>query len=189
MAKNISKELETAILAMPSKEKNKILIRLIAKNKILIEQLQFRLLEDSSFDLKVREEAAKEQIDYHINFCRERYPNLAIKHLRSAYSAILHYKKITADKIGEIKLGIYFVQKVLKSQGTYLQVSSHDSDRVLIQNYICKRLAGSYSLIGKIHEDYRIEFSIDFQEVLLLISGGNISQVAQIHGLPKHFEL
>ncbi|MES2796976.1 MAG: hypothetical protein V4683_13485, partial [Bacteroidota bacterium] len=43
----ISAELKSEILALPSKEKDKLLLRLIAKNDILVEQLQFQLVEES----------------------------------------------------------------------------------------------------------------------------------------------
>jgi len=46
MAK-IEKELQQAIVAMPQKEKDKLLLRLIGKDDILIQQLTFTLVEES----------------------------------------------------------------------------------------------------------------------------------------------
>jgi hypothetical protein len=55
MPKNISKELEAAILNLTQKEKDRHLLRLIAKNNLLREQMQFTLLEEEN-DLGWRRE-------------------------------------------------------------------------------------------------------------------------------------
>ena len=53
--------LKQEILDLPEKEKNQLLIRLINKDQVLIEQLHFRLLENE-WDLIQRFEALKEEI-------------------------------------------------------------------------------------------------------------------------------
>ena len=54
-------ELKQAIIDLPDKEKNQLLIRLINKDQILIEHLHFKLLEDD-FDLIKRYEDLKNEI-------------------------------------------------------------------------------------------------------------------------------
>ena len=56
------KDLKAAITAIPDKEKDKLLLRLIAKDKVLTEHLHFKLLEDES-DLEERHQLLKEEID------------------------------------------------------------------------------------------------------------------------------
>jgi hypothetical protein len=46
----IETEFKEAILAMPEKEKDKLLIRLIKKDKVLVNQLYFQLLETKSVE-------------------------------------------------------------------------------------------------------------------------------------------
>ena len=47
MAK-LEKDLQLAILSMPQKDKDKLLLRLVAKDAILVQQLQFTLVEEGT---------------------------------------------------------------------------------------------------------------------------------------------
>ena len=55
----IPKELEKAILSLAAKEKDKMLLKLIAKNDLLVQQLQYQLLENESFLEERRDEIRK----------------------------------------------------------------------------------------------------------------------------------
>ena len=57
----VPKELEKAILSLPVKDKDKMLLKLVAKSELLIQQLNFQLLEDES-DLKEKREEIKSTI-------------------------------------------------------------------------------------------------------------------------------
>ena len=56
------KDLKQAIVNLPPKEKDKLLLRLIAKDKVLTEHLHFKLLENEQ-DLNARHLALKSTID------------------------------------------------------------------------------------------------------------------------------
>ena len=58
--------LKQAVLDLTEKEKNQLLIRLINKDQVLIEQLHFRLLEDE-MDLIKRYEDLKDEIESTLN--------------------------------------------------------------------------------------------------------------------------
>lgn len=53
----INDELKRAICQMPSTEKDKILLRLIAKDEMLIAKMQYQLLEDENDVVKRRDES------------------------------------------------------------------------------------------------------------------------------------
>ena len=55
------KDLKIEILALPTKEKDKLLLRLVAKDKVLTEHLHFLLLEDED-NLRERIAVLKEEI-------------------------------------------------------------------------------------------------------------------------------
>ena len=57
----LTKELQKAILELPDKEKDKFLLRLITKNDLLVEQLQFQLMEDES-SVQLRRDDVKDMI-------------------------------------------------------------------------------------------------------------------------------
>jgi DNA repair exonuclease SbcCD ATPase subunit len=54
-------ELKKAVLDLPQKEKDKLLVRLISKDKMLIKQLHFQLLENAE-DLEERIEKLRKQL-------------------------------------------------------------------------------------------------------------------------------
>jgi hypothetical protein len=56
------KDLKASIINLPPKEKDKLLLRLIAKDKVLTEHLHFKLLEDE-LDLEDRKNRIKSDID------------------------------------------------------------------------------------------------------------------------------
>ena len=108
MAKLIEKDLEQAIIALPAKEKNKILIRLINKDKVLVEKLHFQLLEHPEFDLQLRQDAVLEEIENIKGYSSIKSKDLLTLQ-RSYFAQIAHHKKITADKIGEVRLGVKLI--------------------------------------------------------------------------------
>ena len=63
-------ELKSAILDLPIKEKDKLLLRLINKDETLVEHLHFQLLEDEN-DLIDRTKKVYEKID--VQFVKSRH--------------------------------------------------------------------------------------------------------------------
>ena len=59
------KDLKAAIIDLPLKEKDKLLLRLVAKDKVLTEHLHYKLLEDES-DLDFRKEHIKREVESQI---------------------------------------------------------------------------------------------------------------------------
>ena len=66
MFSKISPELKTAILELPEKEKDKLLLRLIRKDRTLIQQLHFQLLEGPT-DLEDRHERTLKLVNLEID--------------------------------------------------------------------------------------------------------------------------
>ena len=88
MSKIIDNELEDAILNLPVKERNKLLLRLIRKDKILTEQLHFKLLEHPEIDLKLRESEIYEYIDEYLYKRRGQSNKTVLLRLREIFSKI-----------------------------------------------------------------------------------------------------
>jgi hypothetical protein len=93
------KDLKYAITGLPAKDKDKLLLRLIAKDKILTEHLHFKLLEDTS-DLEARRLALSELIEENISelTASSRF-NVkdALLLLRTLNGKINHHYKVTKD--------------------------------------------------------------------------------------------
>ncbi|WP_064196266.1 MULTISPECIES: hypothetical protein, partial [Emticicia] len=134
MAK-LPKELEKAILELPSKEKDKLLLKLISKNELLSEQLYFQLLEDES-DLKFKREEIKKQI-LKVSKMYHDTPGWMMMDMRDLSGRITHHVKVTKDKYGEIELNLYLLDMFFENQASHLENYSGKTDSIAL--YIAKR--------------------------------------------------
>jgi hypothetical protein len=186
MAKFIEKDLEEAIVGLPNKEKNKILIRLINKDKILVEQLHFRLLEHPEIDLKLRQDAVAEEIEKIKKYASFKSKEL-LSHERLYFSQINHHKRITSDKVGEIRLG---VKLILKLTNTYSAVFNKPDlkHNLKLNEFNIKKMLLLIKNLKAIHEDYRIEFVDDINEILCFFYEGIHADLAKGLGLPRNID-
>ena len=186
MAKIIEKDLEEAILSLPVKEKNRILIRLINKDAVLVEQLHFRLIEHPEIDLKTREDAVAESINK-----LKRYKAIKSKELltlqRSYFAQISHHKRITADKVGEVRLAVLLILKFISYYPFVF--NKHDLKfNEKLNEFNLKKMVMLLKNLKGIHEDYRIEFVEDINIILDFFYNGIHSDMAKTLGLPREIE-
>src|SRR5690606_7959433 len=100
-------ELKEAVLRLPQKEKDKLLVRLIGKDKMLMKQLHFQLLEDQ-VDLADRIEGLKQQLSTLLSDSRNRVKNLPVFSsykelhavLRQASGLINDHERLTSERYG-----------------------------------------------------------------------------------------
>ena len=100
------KDLKAAIIAIPLKEKDKLLLRLIAKDKVLTEHLHFKLLEDET-DLEQRKELLSDEIRNAIVALAEMKRSTskdALALLRKLNGRVNHHFKVTKELNSEIEL-------------------------------------------------------------------------------------
>ncbi len=161
----INKELETAILDLPSKEKNKLLLRLLAKNQLLLDQLQFKLLEGTESDIDFRVTQIKEEIQLSHDLLSTRYGRQSLLFFKSNSAKINYHKKVTADKLSELRL---IVHLLVFTQSNYSHSIQNDASifadkfRVLL----VKKTIAAIKLLKSVHEDYFIEFESTFENLL-----------------------
>ena len=99
MAK-LEKDLQEAILSMPQKEKDKLLLKLIAKDDVLIQQLEFTLVEGGS-TVEYRRDEVKNAIDK--LYQTDRYSSgYLMMDMRYINGDITRHVKVTKDKYVEI---------------------------------------------------------------------------------------
>lgn len=186
MAKLIDKDLEEAIIALPAKEKNKILIRLINKDKVLVEQLHFKLIEHQEIDLKLRQDAVAEEIEK-----LKGYKSIKSKEIltlqRSYFAQISHHKRITSDKVGEVRLVVKLILKFI----AYYPLVFNKADlkyNVKLNEYNLKKVILMLKNLKSIHEDYQIEFVDDINIILDFFYNGIHAGLAKSLGLPRHID-
>ncbi len=159
MADKISPELKEAIHALPIKEKDKLLIRLIPKAKNLVEQLEFKLLEHSETTEERREEV-DERLTYFLNHYAGNafHSKYVIKLLREGSGKINHHISITKDRYGEVELNL----KMLNACFEFVNLQKGNLGRMVDEKfylYVLKRLAKILKIAGALHSDYHLDFA------------------------------
>ena len=186
MAKLIEKDLEEAIIALPAKEKNRILIRLIDKDRVLVEQLHFKLIEHPEIDLKLRQDAVANEIDK-----LKSYKAIKSKELltlqRSYFAQISHHKRITSDKVGEVRLAVKLILKFV----SYYPFVFNKADlkyNEKLNEFNFKKMILLMKNLKNIHEDYQIEFVEDINTILDFFYNGIHVGLAKSLGLPRNID-
>lgn len=168
--KKISPELEEAILNLSPKEKNKLLIRLINKDALLTEQLQYRLLENTESDLVFRRNQIKEEVTRIFHTSVISYFKDLLYYVRSGISHINRHAKVTKDKKGELELLIHLYQQALQARSA---LKNNWRDQVFKQKFITYSLtktAKMTALLNDLHEDFRVEFEEEITALHALIA-------------------
>jgi hypothetical protein len=109
MKLNEHKELKKEILALPPKEKDKLLLRLVAKDKVLTEHLHFLLLEDGS-DLVDRVETIKQNISktlQSLGASKSTTAKEVLANLRSLAKQVNHNFRVTKAAFEDVELRIF----------------------------------------------------------------------------------
>ena len=180
----IPKELETAILALPNKERDKMLLRLIAKNELLTQQLYFQLLEDES-DLKEKRQEIKNNI-LRVAKMTHASSGWMMMDMRMLNAEISSHVKITKDKYGEVELTLYLLNIFFDLQLKWLEKYSSKSDT--LAEYVAKRTEFLLKKLPKLEPDYFIEFDADVNKLLERVHKYCPSAYARALNLPKNWE-
>lgn len=168
--KKISPELEEAILALPLKEKNKLLIRLIGKDQLLMEQLQYKLLENTESDLVFRRKEIRELITKIFQAHTIYYFKDLLYYVRDGVSYINRHFKITKDKKGELELLVHLYQQAMNNRQTLKSNWRDQAYKTKFTEYSLAKITKMNTLLNDLHEDFRVEFEEDITTIHTLIT-------------------
>ncbi len=109
-----SKEFKQALSEFSSKEKDKLIFRLLKKDKLLSKKLYFELIEEETTDDKrnTMESYLKERItdlSKHIG-----NPKYFLVLVRKLSGEITEHVKVTTDKFGDVFLNLFLVNTILE---------------------------------------------------------------------------
>lgn len=190
MAKKISDELKTAILEMPEKEKDKLLIRLVSKEPDLMAKLKHQLLEDE-VDMEQRRDEILQQMED--TFSQEGFafwthtPGLVMMVMRDFSGDINKHVKITKDKYGEIALLTRLVNMPFRKQYAILDKNQHRADKFAA--YACRKAQVVFNKLKRFNRDYYLDFEKEVNEMLdHLKNYPPSSGLMQEYGLPDQWE-
>lgn len=184
MAK-LEKDLQQAILSMPQKDKDKLLLRLITKDDILSQQLQFMLVEGNA-SVDYRRDEVKAAIDK--LYRNEAYSSgYLMMDMRYVNAEITRHVKVTKDKYGEIELTIKLLKDCFEMQLKWIKKYSSKSDT--LANYVAKRTDFVLKKLVKLHPDIQFDFHADVNTLLEYIYSYAPSYYANLMALPRTFEI
>lgn len=183
------KDLKAAIIAIPPKEKDKLLLRLIAKDKVLTEHLHYKLLEDEA-DLEDRHVLLTAEIDESVSAVlkmRKSTSKDALAVFRKLNGRINHHYKVTKDINTEIDLRLHLLKIIpLDYNEGILSALAKFNERLRI--YFLRTTLALYKKIVKLHEDIQFDLKEDFTFLLNKIDQLGLSVAAKNVGLPKQID-
>lgn len=164
-------ELKEAVLRLPAKEKDKLLVRLISKDKMLLKQLHYQLLEDE-YDLADRITALREKLNDLLSPNHSGIKNVAMYSnyksltalLRQASGMINEHEKITKDKFSDTEfrllvLALAFEYYPVLFQKSYVAISDK------LHRYVAARIKSTFNKYDKLHEDLQFDLKELFDKV------------------------
>lgn len=174
------KELKAEILNLSPKEKDKLLLRLVAKDKVLTERLHFLLLEDEG-SLAERVMAIKEEIES-LNKDLTIAKDVLIN-LRKMIKLINHFLKVTKAAFEEVELRIF----LLNHTPTMVQSSfrNYKNYEQLFGIFFVKSVLTTLKKFEKLHEDLQFDLREDLNNLLNKVHSKSLAFIASDLGLPK----
>lgn len=150
-------EFKNAIAELPSKEKDKLLLRLLKKDMILAKRLYFELVSDDTAD--DRREEMENYIQGQVELCSQGRTTAKqmLLTLRNISASITEHVKVTKDKFGEASLNLLMLNSLLDAcRSQILNASANLAYR--LDMYMIVRTYKVLMLIRALHDDFAIDF-------------------------------
>ena len=176
----LEKEFKEVISNLSSKEKDKLLFRLLKKDPTLVDRLYFELVDTKSLDEKRQdlEDVVKARVDdMSKTYYSPGYLNMDMRYLSGDIS---YHVKITKDTYGEVYLNLLMLIKVLQSNSSKLTEVKYGKAYKCCM-YIIARTFKILTLISKLHSDYFIDIEDDLRQLGQLITQNEYLMKIAIH--------
>ncbi|WP_333852610.1 deoxyuridine 5'-triphosphate nucleotidohydrolase [Epilithonimonas sp.] len=193
-----SKEFKQALSEFSPIEKDRLIYRLLKKDKLLSKKLYFELIDPETTDDKrnAMEEIISERVTEISKYVANQKYFLVL--IRKLSAEITEHVKITTDKFGDVYLNLFLINKILEHNE---KLGRQRFDAVYkLYIYLINKIIKALIQIKKLDQDYWMEFDellsdIDFQihETLyfekLCINNSFDFNWLQCENIPDHFEL
>ncbi|KQN28627.1 hypothetical protein ASE92_19920 [Pedobacter sp. Leaf41] len=176
------KDLKTAITDLPIKEKDKLLLRLIAKDKVLTEHLHYKLLESES-DLEDRKEKIKTDVSEQVPELKKLNAKEALVKVRKMITSVNHFYKVTKDPIGEVELKLFILNIIPFDYRK--SIFGYRDYMILFSSFYIKTAAITINKYKKLHEDLQFDLSESLNNLLDKIYSSKLAAAAEASNLPK----
>lgn len=176
-------DLKKAIVRLTGVEKDKLLLRLIAKDAVLTEKLHFELVErGQTIDER------RELIRQFTNRTADQKQDTAgwvMMAMRTVSGYISRHVKVTKDTYGEVDLGLHLLNTFYEHHAHLLAKYNSRSDKAA--QYIAKRTDQILKKATKLDPDYHIEFADEINKLLSWVHYAAPAHYARQLGLPKEW--
>ena len=178
-------DLKKAIVRMPSVEKDKLLLRLITKDAVLTERLQFELVEEGR-TVDERRGLIRDFIDRSARLHADT-PGWLMMDMRTVSGYVTRHLKVTKDKYGEVELMLYMLNTFYDHNAHLLQKYNSRSDKAA--EYIAKRTDQVLKKAIKLEPDYYVEFANEINKLLGWVHNTAPAHYARQLSLPKEWDV
>ncbi|MBE4947142.1 calponin homology domain-containing protein [Chryseobacterium culicis] len=150
-----SKEFKAALSAFSGADKDKLIFRLLRKDKLLSKKLYFELIDPETTDDK--RNSMEEHVEEQVLLASKYVENAKyfLSTVRKISAEITEHVKITTDKFGEVSLNLLLVNKILENNSDLGRQRFDNVYKLYI--YIINKVFKSLVLIKKLDEDYWME--------------------------------
>jgi hypothetical protein len=159
-------DFKDALLRLPEKEKDKLLLRLLKKDLSLANQLYFQLVETRSVE-ELRTEVETKIIKFLKNRGNHFYsPGVLMMVLRDISGMINEHVSNTKDKYGDPYLNCIMLTYSLQANRVHLlNCTKYESFK--LNTYIVARIFKILTQVKALHEDLQFDFQELFENLLV----------------------
>lgn len=152
------KEFKEAISNLPSKEKDKLILRLLKNNLPLANRLLFELVHTDT--VEERREKVEESLRSRISRNKENYYSVGWLNMdvRDFSGIINEHVSMTRDKFGEAHLNLIMINEVLRLNKNFILNGKPPRKKRKFCVAVIARAFKILLLIKKLDQDYFIEF-------------------------------
>lgn len=193
-----SKEFKTALSQLSGVEKDRLIFRLLKKDKILSKKLYFELIDEENADQKrdQMEETVKKKVEYAAKYLSNQKYFLIL--IRKISAEITEHVKVTSDKFGDVSLNLVLVTEILKFNDKLNRLRFNDVYKLYL--YLINKVIKALILTKKLDEDYWMEIDDYLSAVYhkitgniylekLFINNGIDLKWLNVERIPEHFDL
>lgn len=182
--------LKQAVLNLPDQERTKLLLKLINKDAVLMNQLYYQLIDGAASLDEKRNEVTK-KIDTAFGYLKkiiERHPSYLtpgelLMRLRDISGLVNEHVLITKDKLGDVELRLYILNVGCDLGVNFLKEPSKRNQTLV--DYIAGRMKYILPKYNKLHEDYQYDLKEGMNTMLSLVHHSAVSKLAYEYGFPK----
>ncbi|HZJ80778.1 MAG TPA: hypothetical protein VFC69_09425 [Dysgonamonadaceae bacterium] len=165
-------EFKAALALLPSKEKDKLLWRLIKRDELLAHRLEYELL--APYDAVDKRNELADKIRQSATFMLKQEDILSsvLSQFRYMSGDITRHVYITKDKVGEILLNFVLLKEAINLLNNPKYRFPRDLHKYVV--YMTNKLFRTCMLVNKLHIDYHIELEDDAHKLGQIIGDNDI---------------